>query len=168
MHRIHSLSEEYNPILSSGITLSHFASGSFDRQRSSTSSHTSTTFTILNPRDSKRRMEGVFAEPIFAIRLCGFTPMVEIAYERLSSALVLVIFGEQYSQQSQGFTSESFPSVFLFYFISLHGRFRTLGGAYIPAIMISHSPSASIPSGRNMLTSPTILHPLISSEESSR
>jgi hypothetical protein len=87
MHCIQSLFEEYDPILSFGSILSHSASGSFGRQRSSTSSHTSTTFIILNPRDSNRRIEGVFAEPIFAMRLCGFTPMLEIAYDRLPSVL---------------------------------------------------------------------------------
>lgn len=89
------------------------ASGSFGCQRSSTSFHTSTTFTMLNPSDSKRRIEGVFAEPILAMRLCGLTPIVEIAYERLPSALLTRLEGDEYPQQSQGFTSESFPSILL-------------------------------------------------------
>lgn len=118
MHCIHSSREcrlvySYDPILPSGIELSHLASGSSGRRRSSTSFHTSTTLTILNPSDSKRRIEGVFAEPILAMRLCGLTPMVEIAYERLPSALSITLAGDECSQQSQGFTSESFPSILL-------------------------------------------------------
>jgi hypothetical protein len=77
----------YDPILPSGILLFHGAFGSFGRQRSSDSWNTSITLTVLNPRDSKRRMEGVFAVPILASRLCGLTPIVEMAYARLSSAL---------------------------------------------------------------------------------
>jgi len=77
----------YGPILPSGTLLSHLASGSSGRQRSSDSWNTSTTLTVLNPSDSNRRMEGVFAVPILASRLCGFTPKLKMAYERLSSAL---------------------------------------------------------------------------------
>lgn len=79
----------YEPILPSGILLSHWASASFGRQRSSDSWNTSTTLTTLNPRDSKRRMEGVFAIPILTSRLCGLTPTLEIVYERLLSVFEL-------------------------------------------------------------------------------
>jgi hypothetical protein len=59
--------------------MSHLALGSFGRQRSSDSWNTSISLTILNPSDSNRRMEGVFAVPILASRLCGLTPTVEMA-----------------------------------------------------------------------------------------
>jgi hypothetical protein len=81
----------YGPILPSGIAMSHFAPGSFGRQRSSDSWNTSITLTILNPSDSNRRTEGVLAVPILASRLCGLIPIVEIAYERLSSALACTV-----------------------------------------------------------------------------
>jgi hypothetical protein len=69
----------YGPVLPFGIVPLHCACGSFGRQRSSDSWNISISLTILNPRDSKRRMEGVFAVPILAIRLCGLTPTVEMA-----------------------------------------------------------------------------------------
>lgn len=78
----------YGPILPCGIIMSHLSSGSFGRQRSSDSWNTSITLTMLNPRDSNRRMEGVLAVPILATRLCGLTPIVEMAYERLLSVTV--------------------------------------------------------------------------------
>jgi hypothetical protein len=78
---------------------------------------------------------------------------------------VVLVSGSRYSQQSQGLPSESSPSIFLFYLVRFD-TIRLLSGD-IPAIIISHSPSSSIPSGKNILTSPTILHPAISSGESS-
>lgn len=152
----------YGPILSLGNTDSHLASGSSGCQRSSTSSHTVTCLTTLKPRDSNRRMEGVLALPILAIRLCGDIDNVVMAYERLESGIIPRIMIQSGSQEIQGFTSESFPSIFL---ACSSAMITPSAEKYVPAIMISHSASPLTPSGRNIFTSPTILHPLISSGE---
>lgn len=87
-------------------------------------------------------------------------------------------WGRENAQEREGFPGVPFPPVFFGY-----ASATTMSGPSLafhavlparaadtrserhnaPAIMISHSPSPSFPSGRNMFTSPTILHRLICS-----